>query len=298
MGGARNASWSTSGEVFKRQGSSEALQSRRQQWKPYLADAHFLVALWEEGELPLTLAAAAAALDEPARFVFLGRKSCPPGCPLSRGIVAAGTPRDALVKAAEGRTVAEFSLPHEHGREIGAGGRAERVYGERDWRLDRHTGVQVMERVPGPRTEPRSFTMSTDRINLVQVGVDLPAVTRFYRKMWGKNSAALSDERFLIKTALTEIFPGRSPRPWRVQRFDPNGGNDRPGLHCRKRGHAPGTGIRRAAGAGGRVPAVLDHRPADAGFPCRGAAPGPCDLLRVRKDGNQGCANREGTLSW
>lgn len=60
-------------------------------------------------------------------------------------------------------------------------------------------------------------------LNLVQVSIDLPTLFSFYRRMWGKTSVAMRDERFLIKTALTEVFPGVSPRPWRVQRFDPNG---------------------------------------------------------------------------
>lgn len=67
---------------------------------------------------------------------------------------------------------------------------------------------------PAPRSGP---------LHLAQVSIDLPAALRFYRRIWGPQSDGLADERFLIKMLMTEIFPGVSPRPWRVQSFDGSG---------------------------------------------------------------------------
>jgi hypothetical protein len=60
-------------------------------------------------------------------------------------------------------------------------------------------------------------------LNLVQISVNMRKTTSFYSKIWGKDSVGVRDERFLIKTLMTECFPGVSPRPWRVQSHQENG---------------------------------------------------------------------------
>lgn len=147
MGGPGNKSWTASGHVFKRAGGTDTLKGRRQQWRPYVADGHFMVALWEIGPLPLSLRDAANALDEPARFVFLGRKCCPPNGSVSMGVLEAESPVDALSKAAGTSRTAEFVVPFDHGNPPQGRWTPERVSGERDWTLDRHAGMQVMARI-------------------------------------------------------------------------------------------------------------------------------------------------------
>lgn len=153
MGGVDNRSWSPSGKVFRRAGGTETKSGRRQQWRPYVANAHVMVVLWQVGELPISLEAAAAALDEPARFLFLGRKCCPPGGPISMGLLEADTPAEALSQAAGTLRIAEFVLPLDVANPPTGNWSIERVSGERNWTVDRHTGTQLMARVAAlPKT--------------------------------------------------------------------------------------------------------------------------------------------------
>jgi CRISPR system Cascade subunit CasD len=69
-------------------------------WKHYLADGCFRVTLTLTGASPITLpelSELATALRQPARPLFLGRKSCPPACPLlEQEGVQASDPYEAL----------------------------------------------------------------------------------------------------------------------------------------------------------------------------------------------------------
>jgi CRISPR system Cascade subunit CasD len=66
--------------------------------RDYRCDALYRVAAWHEGELPQNdLEALARALERPVFTLFLGRKSCPPGLPLSPRVLEAPTAADALV---------------------------------------------------------------------------------------------------------------------------------------------------------------------------------------------------------
>ena len=64
--------------------------------KDYLADGSFLVALSLTEGLGLSLADLSNALLEPARPLFLGRKSCPPALPVLEGEQVAASPYDAV----------------------------------------------------------------------------------------------------------------------------------------------------------------------------------------------------------
>lgn len=67
--------------------------------KEYLADASFLAALTVGDGSPAGLDEIERALINPARPLFLGRKSCPPALPLMEGRVKAKSPYDALREA-------------------------------------------------------------------------------------------------------------------------------------------------------------------------------------------------------
>jgi CRISPR system Cascade subunit CasD len=71
----------------------ETILSRRD----YRCDALYLVAAWHEGEAPAwDLDALAQALEHPVFALCLGRKSCPPGLPLSPRVLAAPSAAAAL----------------------------------------------------------------------------------------------------------------------------------------------------------------------------------------------------------
>lgn len=72
--------------------------------KSYLADASFLIALRLNGSGPVALDQIEAALQRPARPLFLGRKGCPPSLPLAAGRLEAASGFEALGKAPLGET--------------------------------------------------------------------------------------------------------------------------------------------------------------------------------------------------
>lgn len=61
-------------------------------------------------------------------------------------------------------------------------------------------------------------------LNLVQLSVSLPRITSFYGRIWPRNAPGCSDEKFILKTALTEVLVGDAKlRPWRIQHASPDG---------------------------------------------------------------------------
>lgn len=86
--------WTTRGEPERRGGEAVSTHIRR---RDYDADKRVVVALTLDpvGEAP-TLEELAAALDAPARPLFLGRKPCLPAGRIGAGIVVAETLPDAL----------------------------------------------------------------------------------------------------------------------------------------------------------------------------------------------------------
>jgi CRISPR system Cascade subunit CasD len=68
--------------------------------RDYRVDALFTIALWARPEAPYPLAEIAARLHEPVFALYLGRKSCPLGLPLSAQVMMADNIRDAMDNAA------------------------------------------------------------------------------------------------------------------------------------------------------------------------------------------------------
>ena len=64
--------------------------------KYYLADGSFLIALTLGPDAPADLDEVTAALERPARPLFLGRRSCPPAVPILEGRCSATSLIDAL----------------------------------------------------------------------------------------------------------------------------------------------------------------------------------------------------------
>lgn len=87
------AGWTRWG--LERRGGANATGTQPQR-KQYLADGSFIVALSVDDGAPVSLDAVEAALNEPARPLFLGRKGCPPASRMLVGRVTAETGYDAL----------------------------------------------------------------------------------------------------------------------------------------------------------------------------------------------------------
>jgi CRISPR system Cascade subunit CasD len=137
--------WTTRGEAVSRRGGTAATGTHIR-WRHYWADAAFTVALAldpaaEEPEL----GRCAAALAEPERPLFLGRKPCLPSRPLALGIVRAASLGAAIIgaplsrRAAPGPWTAWWAAADEPVSPAGRG-RLVPVSDERDWANQVHTG--------------------------------------------------------------------------------------------------------------------------------------------------------------
>lgn len=91
--------WTTRGAPVSRRGGSAAT-STHIRYRHFWCDAVFTVALLlDPAEGPPSLANCAAALAEPERPLFLGRKPCVPSSPLVIGMVRAPSLLDAVRRA-------------------------------------------------------------------------------------------------------------------------------------------------------------------------------------------------------
>lgn len=147
--------WTTRGRPESRNGASSEDTHIRYRW--YLADALVAVALaLEPADVPPTLADLAAALDHPARPLFLGRKSCLPVAPLRLGeIVSASGPLEALRLALQRLPGAPAAsrLAEIDARLFAAmppGAEADRLIDLRDWHNQMHTGGRRVYRLNVP----------------------------------------------------------------------------------------------------------------------------------------------------
>ena len=93
--GKTDRGWTTRGAPEGRTGASYDAPHRRR--RDYLVDASYLVVMTlDPPDATPTLDEAAAALDRPARPLFLGRKPCLPAQSLNAGEVRGATVHDAL----------------------------------------------------------------------------------------------------------------------------------------------------------------------------------------------------------
>ncbi len=135
-----DCSWSTRGTPIGRlpspsyrAGGPRGRQLTHRQWRDYLADLDTSVVLrLDPADLAPTLDELAAALERPARVLFLGRKPCLPTAPLFGGWVTAPDARSTLcavlpVEAAERPAV----WPASEGAE--GSSRTTHVTDERNW---------------------------------------------------------------------------------------------------------------------------------------------------------------------
>lgn len=149
--------WTTFGAPEGRAGGVGTYAGKHIRRRWYDADAAVTIALRLEpaGEAP-TLAEIAAALDRPARPLFLGRKPCLPAGRLVIGFAEADGCAAALDAAplAEGAAPAPRCFwPAGEGPTIGA---RRRLSGRRTWRVNVHAGEEVWWEGPAPTTHAAS----------------------------------------------------------------------------------------------------------------------------------------------
>ena len=138
--GKNDRAWTTRGVPAGRAGGAATYVGAHQRWRDYHADLRLGVVLrLAPAEAGPTVEALAAALDRPARPLFIGRKCCLPSSRIFEGWVDAPDARTALQVVApivDGRLFA--SWPAEEGR--ADADRATTVADERNWASGLHGG--------------------------------------------------------------------------------------------------------------------------------------------------------------
>ncbi len=158
----RNPGWTTNGRAEHRDGG-DARFGTHIRYRRYRADSNVLtaVALDPADEAP-TLTDLRAALDRPARPLFLGRKPCLPATPVLVGLIeAVDCLADALARApaafpnrwaeierGDASPEPEIELPIADERTLSDSKRLQalRVIDRRDWRNRLHGGERVVLR--------------------------------------------------------------------------------------------------------------------------------------------------------
>lgn len=141
------AGWTTRGRIAERGGASS--EGTHQRYRHYRANSIHTVVLTLEGDGPPSLDETAAALLEPARPLFIGRKCCLPASPVLRDVVESDSLVDLLatVPRADDTTGGLLPATWWDGDECSAATGESRVVAvtdERDWRSSVHVGRRLM----------------------------------------------------------------------------------------------------------------------------------------------------------
>jgi len=141
------AGWTTRGEIALRGGASG--EGTHQRYRHYRADSIHTVALALDGDQQPSIDELAAALREPKRPLFLGRKCCLPASPILVGIIdapalvaaLAETPRPAR---ADGGPLRATWWDGDDATGSDGASHTVSVNDERDWKNQIHTGRRLM----------------------------------------------------------------------------------------------------------------------------------------------------------
>jgi len=144
---AERAGWTTRGHISVRGGLfSDAIHIRL---RHYRADSLHTVALALADQESPSLEDLAAALREPARPLFIGRKCCLPAAPILLRVVEAESLPDALARVPRSRRTDAGPLPvccseADAHHDFSARSRAVAVTDERDWASRVHVGRRLL----------------------------------------------------------------------------------------------------------------------------------------------------------
>lgn len=143
---ANDRGWTTRGIPEERAGGAGTYAGPHLRYRHYHADMNVLVALrLQPANEPPTLDDLSAALDKPARPLFVGRKNCLPTSRLVVGFVDAENILDALQQAApiaplDSPCAVRAQWPDGEGRLPGLQDRCVDVCDERNWTSGVHGG--------------------------------------------------------------------------------------------------------------------------------------------------------------
>jgi CRISPR system Cascade subunit CasD len=136
--------WTTSGAPEGRAGGAQSYASPHLRWRHYRADASLTLAvtLTTPDEAP-TVADLAAALDTPARPLFIGRKPCLPAAPLRLALIEADSLVAALDAVPAPGPARHVLTPAEAGRLPPGPREEEQRTTRRDWIAGIHAGQDI-----------------------------------------------------------------------------------------------------------------------------------------------------------
>lgn len=151
--GANDKGWTTRGRVEERAGGAATYDSPHIRYRDYHADTRMTVVMrLADAEEPPTLDDIAAALDRPARPLFLGRKGCLPA-----DYLLAPEPADRWIEAEDARA-ALVALPGEGEKRAlwpANPGEGREIADRRNWRSGLHGGTRlVVEGRIAPASQP------------------------------------------------------------------------------------------------------------------------------------------------
>ena len=139
--------WTTRGRIAARTGDNAT--GTHQRWRHYRADSVHTVAIALVGNGDPKLDGVAAALDRPARPLFIGRKCCLPASRIRLGVTESTSLIAALAETPRARRADPGPLPATWWSEAEADATIRQshkvpVSDERDWRNQVHTGRRMM----------------------------------------------------------------------------------------------------------------------------------------------------------
>lgn len=152
--------WTTRGVVEERAGGPNPSGAPHIRWRDYRADASLAVALrLEDADQRPSLADLAAALDRPARPLFIGRKNCLPSQRLLIGLVDAADGVAALALAPLAADADPWPAVFFNDIDVVPAGTlvAHRASDQRRFSIDVHAGQQTIHELylPGARQAAR-----------------------------------------------------------------------------------------------------------------------------------------------
>jgi CRISPR system Cascade subunit CasD len=142
----RGPMWSSGTSIAEREGSQ--ITGLRPQQRPYRADADMTAVIELGASSPVNAEQVAAALDQPARPLFIGRSSCPPASKLAGRAFDAKSLEAAVLEVARSHG-GEIYLPAEAATPSW-GDMPVSIPGSRDWTTYRHAGADAYVMRPCP----------------------------------------------------------------------------------------------------------------------------------------------------
>ena len=139
--GKNDRAWTTRGIPAGRAGGAATYVGAHQRWRDYHADMRLTaVVRLDPADADPTLDALAAALDRPARPLFIGRKSCLPSAPIFRGWLTDAADASAALRAVALTNASKLLAFWPEGEGTADAVRITTVTDERNWESGLHGG--------------------------------------------------------------------------------------------------------------------------------------------------------------